>query len=98
MDKDICPVCEKEGVSSWAWLYAHWPVYAQCGACKARFRIKIPMWQLMLSQTAAFFIILGSFIKGISGEVVIASIGFAVGMLIMIIPAYFGRLVEVGLR
>lgn len=96
-DFEVCPKCEKEGVSPWAPLFASWPFYARCKSCGARLRTKIPHWQNALAQILsqfAFWVLLiyGAIQGGSLGILVGGILGALVGLVIALIPGFFSKL------
>lgn len=94
---EVCPKCEKEGVSPWAPFFASWPFYARCKSCGARLRVRIPHWQNILAQIfsqLAFWALLlyGAVQGGFLGIVVGGIIGIIVGLVIALIPGFFSKL------
>jgi hypothetical protein len=96
---EICPKCQKEGVSPWAWLYASWPFHARCKNCGAKLRarvVKLSFMQSILFDAfipVAFLSLL--YFAGKLGGV----LGFWVGgtgvcalIILLLLPVYYSKL------
>lgn len=95
VDKETCPACGEDGISPWAWLYAGWPAHAVCFSCGAKIRVKTSLMLNMLGQTAGVICLLIGMVEAWEEFSVVAVLLIAVGLLMFVLPQYFGRLITV---
>ena len=91
-DREPCPGCKQEGVSSWAFLFAGWPAHAKCSSCGVKLRVKSSPWMEMLTQLIGGVLLVSGLFAGLEENYLLGGSLIVLGLGSFVVPIFLGKL------
>lgn len=90
INKDTCPVCDKDDLLPLAWLNTGWPFYTTCIDCGAKLRAKAQPIFKFIARPPDFAPVVVSILKSVSGANWWTVAGIVPGLILYALPCDIG--------